>query len=242
MDKTELNPEICTFCAELAGIVHNSNYFRLAGHDAKSRILWRNSEFALIPSLGPLAEGHLLLIPTYHTLSFANLPKTILANAENLVASVKQFFSERGRQILVFEHGSLVLTSCDYEKRRKKAICGACTDHAHIHIVPSVSAQLVISTIEKMHVHTNKTTIKSLLGLREELDPALAYILIGGSDTKSWLIFALEYVPSQFMRKLVASLIGLTEWDWRQFPHVGFVKKSIQEIGPHLKDWLQSYS
>lgn len=240
MNKPELNPEICTFCAELAGMVQNSNYFRLAGHDAKSRIFWRNDEFALLPSLGPLTEGHSLLIPTHHTLSFANLPQNALSSTEYLTASVKKYFSEQKRQVLVFEHGSVVLSDCDYERRMKKAMCGACTDHAHLHIVPNVSAQLIISAIEKISIYTKTTAIKNLRDLREIIDPKFAYILIGGSDSESWLVFTSEYVPSQFMRKLVASSIGLTEWDWRQSPHIDLVQKSIQEIGLYLNKWLKS--
>lgn len=240
MCKSELRPEVCTFCAELAGQTQNSNYFRLAGPTAKSRIVWQNAEFALMPSLGSLVEGHLLLIPTQHAFSFANLPRTVLANAKSLIASVTQFFCENDQQSLVFEHGAVVLSGCDYERRMKRAICGACTDHAHIHILPSVSAGMVVSKLEKMRIQMSRKPLESLCGLREQVNPACPYILIGGSDMGSWLIFVLEYVPSQFMRKLVSSSMGLTEWDWRQFPRINLVQKTIQKIGPQLNDWLRS--
>ncbi|HUU40155.1 MAG TPA: hypothetical protein VMW42_04365 [Desulfatiglandales bacterium] len=242
MQQPELNQEICTFCSELSGQTRISNYFRLVGHSAKSRIIWKNSEFALIPSLGSLVEGHMLLIPTYHAFSFANLPITSLESAENLIASIMRFFGENGQQVLVFEHGAVILAGSDYEKRVKRARCGACTDHAHIHILPSVSPELVVSKIERMRIHMNRTVLENLGKLRGQVDPALPYIFIGGSDIESWLIFMLEYVPSQFMRKLVSSSIGLTEWDWRQFPRINLVQKTIQEIGPRLNEWLQSNS
>jgi hypothetical protein len=242
MHKPELNQEICTFCAELLGQRKNSNYFQLVGQTAKSRIIWKNSEFALMPSLGSLVNGHLLLIPTYHAFSFANLSITSLENAENLIASITQFFGENGQQVLVFEHGAVILEGSDYEKRVKRARCGACTDHAHVHILPSVSEKLVVSKLEGMCTKMKRKVLANLSKLREKVDPALPYIFIGGSDMESWLIFELEYVPSQFMRKLVSSSMGLTEWDWRQFPNIGLVQKTIQEIGPLFDKWFKSNS
>lgn len=240
MHQPELHQETCTFCAELSGQTKNSNYFRLVGHSATSRIIWKSSEFALMPSFGSLVQGHLLLIPTYHAFSFANLPRASLASVENLIASIVRFFGENGQRTLVFEHGAVLLGGSEYEERLKKARCGACTDHAHIHILPSVSAELVVSKLEKMCVHLNRTALASLDELGEQVDPALPYIFIGGSDAESWLIFMLEYVPSQFMRKLVSSTMGLAEWDWREFPHIDLVQKTLQLIGPRLAEWLQS--
>jgi hypothetical protein len=98
---------------------------------------------------------------------------------------------------------------------------------------------LVVSEFEKMHVHMNRTALENLSELCVEVDPNLPYILIGGSDIKSWLMFQLEYVPSQFMRKLVSSSMGLKEWDWRQFPHLALVQRTIQQTGPRLKEWLK---
>lgn len=239
MRTSEIRPGVCTFCAELAGDVQNSNYFRLAGPTAKSRIVWRNGEFALMPSLGSLVEGHLLLIPTQHAFSFASLPRIALGNTESLIASITQFFRRTDQQSLVFEHGAVVLSGCEYEKRMKRAICGACTDHAHIHIVPRVSANLVVSKLEDLPIQSRKS-LKALCEFADNVNRERPYILIGGTDIDSWLIFELDYVPSQFMRKIVSSSMGLKEWDWRQFPRINLVQQMIETIGPQLEEWLGS--
>ena len=242
MNEPELNYDICTFCAELIGHKDNSNYFKLAGSTTNNRIIWKNSEFALLPSLGSLVEGHLLLIPTHHVFSFSNLPDTSLEIAKDLINSIMLFWSEDGKQTLVFEHGSIILASNEYEKRVKRARCGACTDHAHIHILPNISAKSVIAEFEKMNIHIDKMVLKNMNELCVEVNPDFPYIFLGGSDLDLWLRFVLEYVPSQFMRKLVSSTIGLSEWDWRQFPRLDLVQNTIQKIGPRLKEWLKPNS
>ncbi len=163
MYKNELKPEICTFCAELLGLLKNSNYGKLTAQVETGRILWQNNEFALLPSLGHLLEGHLLLIPTHHVFSFATLSETALSGAEELITSIGLFFNKRQYPMLIFEHGAITLDDSEYEKRLKRAQSGACTDHAHVHLLRGISAQKVISTIDKMHIHNSKSHIKSLL-------------------------------------------------------------------------------
>jgi diadenosine tetraphosphate (Ap4A) HIT family hydrolase len=212
----------------------------LTGQTAEGRIVWRDAEFALMPSLGPIVQDHMLIIPAYHTLSFANLSGPSLEGAENLIAKVGLFFSQQQRGITIFEHGAVILTGTDYERRVKRAMCGACTDHAHVHIVPDVSAKVVISKVEELHIHTSIAALDRLCDLRQTVNAELPYILIGGSDKKSWSVLSMEHVPSQFVRRLLASLVGLLEWDWRESPRIDMVQKTVHQTGPVLKKWLES--
>ena len=238
MDTAKLNPEACTFCSELLGLLQKTNYGRLTGQHTTGRILWRNDDFALIPSLGPLVEGHLLLIPKHHDFSFANLSKTVLSRAEKLIASISQFFSEQARQTLIFEHGAIIQNGCAYERRIKKAMAGACTDHAHVHLVPGLSATPVICEMERMRLHLRKRKLRHLCELPEAVEREFPYVIIGGSNIESWVLYVLEELPSQFMRQLVASLVGLKEWNWSQSPRIHLVQKTVRNIGPLLIKWL----
>lgn len=239
MSNLELSPEVCTFCAELLGFSRNTNYGKLTDDTRESRIIWRNREFALMPSLGPLVEGHLLLIPTHHALSFANLSPEALAKARSLIAEVERFFTSHCPDVVVFEHGAVILTDSDHERRVKRAMCGACTDHAHIHIVPAISARSVISRMEELSIHMQKVELDDLDRLREVVNVQLPYIVVGGSQMDRWMVFLLEYVPTQFMRRTVASIVGLTEWEWREFPRIDLVQAAVRRMGPRLNDWLE---
>ncbi len=238
MSTDEQRPDACTFCAELLGLLEKSNYGRLAGKGATDRILWRGEHFALIPSLGPLCAGHLLLVPTQHVLSFANLTELALLQAEELIASIGEFFNQQQDVVLAFEHGAITLDDSEYERRLKRAKSGACTDHAHVHLLPGVSAQEVISTIDEMCPHKRKSEITHLQELRKELDPDMAYIIISDEGRQGWCVYQLEKVPRQFMRRVLASIIGLAEWDWYDHPHIEVVQRTVKELGPKVKEWL----
>jgi len=238
MSTDEQRPDVCTFCAELLGLLEKSNYGRLTGGVGTDRILWRGERFVLIPSLGPLHAGHLLLVPTQHVLSFANLSELALLEAEELIASIGKFFNQQQDVILAFEHGAMTLGDSEYEKRLKRAKSGACTDHAHVHLLPGVSAQQVVSTIDEMCPHKIKSEITHLQELPKELDPNMGYIIISDGGRQGWCLYQLEKVPRQFMRRVLASIIGLAEWDWYDHPHIEVVQRTVKDLGPKVKEWL----
>jgi hypothetical protein len=240
MYTNELRPEVCTFCAELLGLLEKSNYGKLTNQVGAGRILWRDDEFALIPSLGPLLEVHLLLIPASHVFSFATLSETTLFSAAELIASIGRFFKKSQEPTLVFEHGAITLDDSEYEKRLKRAQSGACTDHAHVHILQGISAQQVVSSVDKMQIHKKKSHFKSLRELPEKVKKDMAYITIGDADTQLWDFYLLEKVPRQFMRRVIASIIGLEEWDWYEFPNIELVQKAVKLLGPSLNKWLST--
>jgi diadenosine tetraphosphate (Ap4A) HIT family hydrolase len=232
--------EVCTFCSELRGLLEKTNYGRLTGQYTKSRILWSNKDFALIPSLGPLTEGHLLLVPKHHEFSFANLSKGALFEAEKLIFTIIQFFRKQAQNTLIFEHGAVIQTGCAYEERIKKAKAGACTDHAHVHIVPGISASPIIRKMNDIHFHLRKHKLQRLSELYEAVEKEFPYIIIGSSKMKSWVLYVIEEVPTQFMRQMVASMVGLREWNWYKSPRIDVVQKTIQNMGISLNRWLET--
>lgn len=240
MENDELNEESCTFCAELIGRLDKSNYGRLTGQTKDARVLWQNNEFALIPSIGPLVEDHLLLIPTYHAFSFADLSEYVLSRADHLIMSLANYFLKQGCQIVVFEHGAKILDGSDYEKRLKRAICGACTDHAHFHLLPTISSHHVISEMESRGLHLKKSGLLNLNEFPQKVDRETAYIIIRGSNMEAWGLYLFEEIPSQFMREIVASIIGLKGWDWSEFPRIHLVQKTVRLLGPRIRVWLRN--
>jgi len=240
MGITVFKPEVCTFCSELSGLLKTTNYGKLTGQYSQSRILWSNKDFAIIPSLGPLVEGHLLLIPKHHEFSFVNLSKSILSEAEKLILSIIQFFRQQKHSTLIFEHGAIVQAGCAYERRLKKVKAGACTDHAHIHIVPCLSAAPVIQKMNDIHFHLEKRKLQHLSEMHEAVERDFPYIIIGSSRMKSWVLYVIDELPSQFMRQIVASIVGLKEWSWYRSPCIDSVQKTVQYMGPLLNRWLRT--
>lgn len=229
----------CTFCAELNKFYDKSNYSRLSGQYDNGRILWKNDNFALIPSLGPLVEGHLLLIPIIHSLSFADLSKNMLLKVVEIVSCITGFFREFNQDIIFFEHGALVGQASMDEARRIKARSGLCTDHAHLHILPGITVNAVLSRIEQIALHSGKREILDLSILPEVVDNNSPYILIGGSTIQLMTLYGVDEIPSQFMRQLIASIIGVKEWNWCKEPRIDLVQNVINVVGPALKNRLE---
>src|SRR3954463_3923790 len=108
----------CTLCAEL-----NSE----ASREVWNRPLLETDNFAVIPSLGALIEGWVLLVPKLHCVSLGALPDTLRDEADSLERVMRMTLrAQYHHPIVSFEHGpsaSLHGTGCG-------------VDHAHLHLVP----------------------------------------------------------------------------------------------------------
>ena len=66
----------CDFCDELSGGSENS-FSRIYKRELESRVLFHSDEFAVIPSLGQIVEGYLLVLPIKHFKALGDLNKNI---------------------------------------------------------------------------------------------------------------------------------------------------------------------
>lgn len=88
--------------------------------------LFESEHFVVLPSLGALVEGWLLLVPKNHFICIGALPESVIAEMEGIKAVVSSFLTECYGKFSVFEHGPHV----------EKLQIGCGVDHAHLHFVP----------------------------------------------------------------------------------------------------------
>jgi diguanylate cyclase (GGDEF)-like protein len=106
--------------------------------------------------------------------------------------------------VLVYEHGQM----------SSENQCGACVDHAHLHIVPcnAPADEVVRSTLREAHPERE-------FALFEELPAQAAsgqgYLML--QDTRGHRFFYdAPTVASQYLRRVTCDAIGLSHrWDWR---------------------------
>jgi hypothetical protein len=67
----------CDFCKEFVGDSENS-FHRIYSRNPDSRVLLRSDEFAVIPSLGQILEGYLLVLPIKHFKALGDLSGLLL--------------------------------------------------------------------------------------------------------------------------------------------------------------------
>lgn len=212
-----MNIVSCEFCDELQGGVANAFHAQYASHKMESRLISRTENFAVMPGLGGLSVGYLILMTVPHNRSFSQIPVSQFLELDQTLSRIKEvIFQRTGLKCVVFEHGHN-----DKQNSSSQPSCGVCIDHAHLHICPTDSdfcpsvlqVQSTVSYLGKM----------SELGKLVDSD----YLMYWGTDGQIRVFTLQESVPSQFFRQLWATNLHTREWDWAIFPHLERLAKTL---------------
>ena len=167
--------------------------------------LFDHDDFAVVPSLGALVPGWLLVVPRVPAINFAELGQSARSALEQLLVDVRARLMMPNHTIYEFEHGSGHFGSA----------MGCGLDQAHLHIVPLnfdlVSAALAFgdSEISWSEIEDRDDPWKSLPSKCE-------YILVRGASKT--ILGSVRRPTSQWVRRVIAATIGLeNEWDYKKF-------------------------
>ncbi len=212
--------KICEFCKELAG--EEKTYFNdIYKGVLNSRITRLSPEFSVVPTIGQLLSGWLMLITNEHCDNFASL------SLEKQVIAMKQIhklqdilFSDT--PTVIFEHG---VEACSGRG------CGIY--HAHVHIVPLPN----LIKVEQL-VHNQKgDEYKSPIEAWQNASNCSEYLMVTDSYNKTTLFENVtddRLFPSQFCRMRIVDLFGLPKpWDWRKYGKEEAVLKFANELEIH---------
>lgn len=189
----------CDFCDEFAGGSANS-FARLYGDLLRCRVITEHSEFVVLPSMGQIVPGYLLLLPREHYRSFADMSESVLARAESLKTQLVRQLAPLFGKYLFFEHGVRTPDS------------GGCgVSHAHLHAVPFPANK---EPIEKLRSDFEFVRVSGLIDLKS-VAPEQSYLYYE-SLSKDRYVFYAPFIQSQYLRRLLAENLGVQDWDWRQ--------------------------
>lgn len=206
-------PAGCDFCDELdPGRFQSSRYASFGGQ--KERSIALGEGYFLIPSLGPLARGHSLLVPEIHVHSLANLNDP--RGASRYLSVAMDLVESRFGKVLVFEHGT----------RSKNSSGGCGVRHAHTHLVPSGGASFTEPPAGYEFEALDPEVWLSQLSL---LHPDDDYMFYWPPGSRPLVAFD-SSVPSQFLRKFTASILETDEWDWRNHPSLAGIDEVVEEL------------
>lgn len=79
----------CTFCDEFQGGVRN-DFYNLYGGSPRQRVIFETARFVVVPSIGQLVEGYLLILPKKHFLSLGRMPVEWFLDLENLNLEIRE--------------------------------------------------------------------------------------------------------------------------------------------------------
>jgi diadenosine tetraphosphate (Ap4A) HIT family hydrolase len=208
----------CCLCSQIEGRPEHDLIARLLPNDPYTRrIPIETPHFAVIPSLGPLAEGHVLLCPKQHLKSFSELP----VNLDSEYLDVCTLIEARLRatyapQLVVFEHGMAVTGG--------RVPCSV--EHAHKHFVPLLaSTEPVFEPRLRWRAYDGSpSALRALTAGRE-------YISMRDTHGKHQLLLSEGAAfESQYMRRVLAASLGCTHWNWREVPNPQAVDAVWQKL------------
>lgn len=212
----------CGFCAELGGVDRENNLLRRVitpKSGIQSRVMYETDHFVVVPTLGALVEGYVLVMSKAHYESIRLIPKELFSELDEIVYKVKSvIWSTYQKKVVCFEHGAV---SCSNK-------FGGCIDHAHLHMVPCDKA--LSETIQEFGMKL--LPIPSFGALLDVVGGNQPYLYWEDLDESKYVIQD-DFIPSQFFRKIVADYYSVAEqWDWRQELNLENLLKTYQTLYP----------
>jgi diadenosine tetraphosphate (Ap4A) HIT family hydrolase len=209
----------CDFCSELSGSSENS-FGRIYADYLGNRILSRSSQFAVIPSMGQIAEGYLLVLPINHFKALGDLPETLLQEFTAICERVGRTLKDQYGPYILFEHGT-----------RSEGVGGCGIYHAHLHAVPLAE---VPDPIEKLKLRFPYVELTTLSEISKRGAGLSSYLLYQDLNARPY-VFDTGNLPSQYMRKLLADELGNQNWDWRTAGREERLLTTIRRLSEQLK-------
>ena len=208
-----LSPGPCCFCDEVHARRTNE-YSELYGR-AKDRSLWACDRLILIPSLGQVGKGHMLLVPESHVTAFAALTPTLRANSLRAYSYVRPWMEKHFGPVVAFEHGS-----------PPQAVTGGCGIlHAHMHFVP---VRRSVDSPPDIGLEWQPAPGKNWAAwIEQRWTRDKEYVFFSGSDGSCHVAWT-HALPSQTMRKWAASVNGHPCWDWRTAGYEADLERLIE--------------
>lgn len=188
----------CPFCK-----LDNSQFY--------NEIIEETNNFYIIPGLGALTKGYILVLPKKHVYYMTGFEDTVLDEYNNILEKYRNKFKNiYGKYPIIFEHGTL--DPC--------GICANSVIHGHTHIIN--------------HNYKNEKEIINTLNMKKIINlynvKKNNYIYYKSPKGIDYITYDFEPV-SQLMRIYVARDLGIEEkYNWRQFPFENNIKKTIEEL------------
>lgn len=194
----DTHPKHCEFCDEFSG--GNRNSFAEHYHDDHvDRTILETRGFKVVPSLGHIVEGYLLLIPRDHYCALADFPAESLRELEQLKTMLVGSLRSKYGDYVLFEHGA---------RTENSGGCGI--SHAHLHAVPLPAEKDLLQTLRASFRHQQISGISGLRGIPTDC----SYLYYEGVRGDCHVFYP-AFLPSQYMRRLIAERLGVEHWDWR---------------------------
>lgn len=206
--------------------IHNSFFSRTITKDFHSntyynQVLFESENFVVIPSLGSLVAGWVLIVPKTYALNMGQLSEALLTELENLATKVSVLIEKDFGPVTMFEHGPVASFN--------QVGCGV--DYAHLHLVP-ININLIQHLAEASNASYEWEELDNISELTSFASRSMPYLFV---STEAGLFAASdENIPSQLFRRIIANHLLIPEqFDWKFNPKVENIQCTINALSPY---------
>lgn len=178
-----------------------------------NKVLGETDNFIVLPSLGSLVEGYILIVSKHHLYNMGELADSEKDEYMELLNKYRYIFNKiYGKYPIIFEHG---MSRLDIENGASSVV------HAHTHIVnfnfnneDDITKELNFEEIEEINnIDSNKN-----------------YIFYISHSDKKYITYNSEK-KSQLMRILIAKELGfIDKYNWKEEPFTNNIIKTIEKL------------
>jgi len=175
--------------------------------------------FSVVPSLGSLVPGWILVVPRRPMLNLAQLSVDEKHELASLIDELRDAMTPFRGNVFQFEHGSRHVGS--------KTGCGI--DQAHLHLVP-----LQFDLIEAVRSTPNSPVDWSEANYCADpwavISPTQEYALIR-DPTNTTIVGTMRRSESQWIRKVIASRIRRPmDWNYTEYPGLENIRETVRIV------------
>jgi ATP adenylyltransferase len=193
------------------------NQFKVkGGRDPWNEPLIASEHFMVIPSLGALVEGWVLVVPKEHYISMGALPTELQKEMDEVEFQARHVLRVSYRKPIVgFEHGPSDV----------KHGTGCGVDHAHLHLVP-IDCDLLshVRPFVSPSLEWKNCTRECL---RNAYSAGMDYLFLQHEGQAPLIAISRDF-GSQVFRKALSLFLGMeNQFSWREHPRLETVKQTI---------------
>lgn len=215
----------CDFCKELNG---ENNLYREVAERCnlpKERIIYEGKNWVILPTIGAIVPGYVLIVSKRHHLSMMDCNKEEMIELEDLLKQTRCVLTSMYHfQCIAFEHGG----GCGVGNKP------SCIDHCHLHVMPLREDIYDRIDVAKFQI----THLESLHSLLKEKKQQSSYLLYQNHKEEILLMYADTYI-SQYFRQLIALSENVPEqWNWRYHYFAENIKTTIEDSKEKKKSYI----
>jgi ATP adenylyltransferase len=212
-NESEIGARICCLCSGMS-----------AGDMTEfwNRPLIETTNFVVLPSLGALVEGWVLIVPRDHLVAIAALPDELLGELILLKSEIYNLTERIYGTACIFEHGPAT----------ENRLVGCGVDHAHLHIAPvAFDLAEAVSGFLPPAAEWREATHEEC---RDVHGHGLDYLYVEQQLGSGQMSMHREF-GSQLFRKAIAAHLGIADqFSWRSHPQIENVVATIARLSPAL--------